>query len=99
MEFGDILYDKRDGVAKITINRPDKGNAVRTQTLIEMIEALDDAKDDKTIGVIVITGAGEKFFCTGGDSEDVIGLKAGYSTGVKKIFDVERLIRSVPKSR
>jgi dihydroxynaphthoic acid synthetase len=97
MEFGDILYEKTDGVVKITINRADKGNAVRTQTLKEMIEALEDAKDDPGTGVIVITGAGEKFFCTGGDSEDVIGLKAGYSTGVKKIFDVERLIRMCQK--
>jgi naphthoate synthase len=97
MKFGDILFDKSEGIAKITINRPAKGNAVRTQTLKEMIEALEEAKDDPSIGVIVITGAGEKFFCTGGDSEDVIGLKAGYSKGVKKIFDVERLIRMCQK--
>jgi len=97
MEFGDILYDKTAGVAKITINRPEKGNAVRTQTLKEMIEALEDATDDHGIGVIVLTGAGEKFFCTGGDAEDIKGGKAGYSRGVKKIFDVERLIRMSQK--
>ncbi len=97
MEFGDILYSKENGVAKITINRAKKGNALRTQTLKEMITALEDSKDDHAVGVIVITGAGEKFFCTGGDSEDIKGGKSGYSRGVKKIFDVERLVRMCQK--
>lgn len=97
MEFEDILYEKKDGVARITINRPQRGNALRTKTLEEMIQALEDAKDDYSIGVIVLTGAGNKAFCTGGDSADITEGKAGYSRGVKKIFDVERLIRMSQK--
>ena len=97
MNVHDIMYEKRDGVARITINRPDRGNALRTKTLTEMIDALEDAKDDTTIGVIVLTGAGNKAFCTGGDSEDAGEGKAGYSQGLKKIFEVERLIRMSQK--
>lgn len=95
--YEDILYEKKDHVAKITINRPDKGNAVRSKTLLEMVQALEDAKDDGTIAVIVLTGAGNKHFCTGGDTSDIVPGKAGYSTGVKKIFEVERLIRMCQK--
>jgi len=97
MEFGDILYKKEAGVARITINRPEKYNAFRTKTLSEMIQALEDAKDDHSVGVIVLTGAGKKAFCSGGDSEDITGGKAGYTRGVKKVFDVERLIRMSQK--
>lgn len=97
MEFEDILYEKESGTAKITINRAEKRNAFRTKTLVEMIQALEDAKDDHRIGVIVLTGAGEKAFCSGGDSEDITGGKAGYSRGVKKAFEVERLIRMSQK--
>jgi len=97
MEFEDILYEKEGGVAKITINRSEKRNAFRTKTLAEMIQALEDAKDDHSIGVIVLTGSGEKAFCSGGDSEDITGGKAGYSRGVKKVFEVERLIRMSQK--
>lgn len=97
MEFEDILYEKKGGVTKITINRPERHNAFRTKTLAEMIQALEDAKDDYGIGVIVLTGAGEKAFCSGGDSEDITGGKAGYTRGVKKVFEVERLIRMSQK--
>ena len=97
MEFKDILFQKQGGVATITVNRPERGNALRTQTLSEMIRALEDAKDDAGIGVIVITGAGSKTFCTGGDSADAGEGKAGYSTGLKKIFEVERLVRMCQK--
>jgi dihydroxynaphthoic acid synthetase len=97
MDLEDILYDKSEGIARITINRPEKHNPLRTKTLMEMVQALEDAKDDHSIGVIVVTGAGDKAFCTGGDSEDIKGGKAGYSRGVKKIFDVERLIRMAQK--
>lgn len=96
MNFEDVLYEKNAGVAKITINRAEKGNALMTKTLVEMAQALEDAKDDHSIGVVVITGAGEKFFCSGGDSADAEG-KAGYSRGLKKIFEVERLIRQCEK--
>lgn len=97
MNLHDILYNKEDGVARITINRENRGNALRTKTLMEMIKVLQDAADDLSVGVIVITGAGEKAFCTGGDSADAGEGKAGYSRGLKKIFEVERLVRMCQK--
>ena len=67
MEYQDILYEKADGIATITINRPEKYNAFRANTVEEMIHALKDADTDKAVSVIVLTGAGDKAFCTGGD--------------------------------
>lgn len=67
MTYQDILFDKADGVARITINRPETYNAFRGSTLREMIEAFENLKDDRDIGVVVLTGAGEKAFCSGGD--------------------------------
>lgn len=69
-DFRDILYEKRDMVARITINRPDAYNAYTTDTLRELIIAFEDASADDTVGVIVYTGAGEKAFCTGGDVKE-----------------------------
>lgn len=66
MKFEDIIYEKKDGVAKITLNRPEKRNALRSKTLQEIYSALIDARVDRSIGVIVITGAGDKAFCSGG---------------------------------
>ena len=97
MEFEDILYEKKDGVAKIIINRPEKGNSYRTKTVYDLYNAFEDCKDDYSIGVIVLTGSGNKFFCSGGDSGDVGSDKAGYSRETKKISEVERLIRMVQK--
>ena len=97
MQFEDVLYEKKDGTARVIINRAKRGNALRTKTLVEMIEALEDAAGDHSVGVIVITGAGEKAFCTGGDSADAGEGKAGYSRGLKKIFEVERLVRMCQK--
>ena len=59
-DFTDILYHKADGIAKITINRPEVRNAFRPQTVEEMIAALSDSRNDSSIGVIILTGAGEK---------------------------------------
>lgn len=67
MQFNDLLYEKRDGVARITINRPEVRNALRTETFQELTNAFRDAHDDPTIGVLVLTGAGDKAFCAGGD--------------------------------
>lgn len=66
-EFQDILYETKDGVAKITINRPDTLNSLLPSTVIDMVTAIELAERDKTIGVIVITGAGDRAFCSGGD--------------------------------
>jgi 2-ketocyclohexanecarboxyl-CoA hydrolase len=68
MAYRDILYDKRDGVATITINRPKVLNAFRGETVEEMLEAMRDADNDADIGVIVLAGAGDRAFCSGGDN-------------------------------
>ena len=68
--FHDVLYDKQDMIARITINRPEAYNAYTTDTLRELIRAFDDASSDDGVGVIVYTGAGDKAFCTGGDVKE-----------------------------
>jgi 1,4-dihydroxy-2-naphthoyl-CoA synthase len=67
MSYTDILYHKDGGVATITINRPEVLNAFRNLTLNEMTEAFEDANRDESVGVIVLTGAGGRAFCVGGD--------------------------------
>jgi naphthoate synthase len=102
--YQDILYHKADGIAKVTINRPEKRNAFRPRTVSEMYEAFADAREDQTIGVVLLTGAGPhtdgKFaFCAGGD-QSVRG-SAGYvdEAGVPRlnVLELQRLIRSMPK--
>jgi naphthoate synthase len=102
--YTDILYQKANGVAKITINRPEKRNAFRPQTVVEMHAALLDAREDQSIGVVLLTGAGpakdgKYAFCAGGD-QSVRG-HGGYidDQGVPRlnILDVQKLIRSMPK--
>jgi enoyl-CoA hydratase/carnithine racemase len=70
MKFRDVLYEKKDMVARITINRPEAFNSYTTETLRELIAAFDDASCDDHVGVIVLTGAGDKAFCTGGDVKE-----------------------------
>jgi len=77
MAFQDILYDKRDGIATITINRPRVLNAFRAETVEEMLEAMRDAEDDHAIGVIVLAGAGDRAFCSGGDNSARGAAQAG----------------------
>jgi dihydroxynaphthoic acid synthetase len=67
VELQDVLYDATDGVARITINRPEKLNAFREETLDDLIAAFSAAEADRTVGVIVLTGAGDRAFCSGGD--------------------------------
>lgn len=67
MAYTDILYDVSKGVATITINRPEKRNAFRGETLDELADAFKAAESDRSVGVIVLTGAGDKAFCAGGD--------------------------------
>ena len=69
-DFQDILYEKKDLIARITINRPKKYNAYTTNTLKELSTAFTDASNDDQVGVIIFTGAGEKAFCTGGDVKE-----------------------------
>src|SRR5919112_557250 len=75
-EFTDVKYEKAEGIAKITINRPEVRNAFRPLTVIEMSRALDDAREDNETGVIILTGEGPDAFCSGGDQK--VRGDAGY---------------------
>src|SRR5215204_7461745 len=66
-EFEDIKYEKAEGMAKITINRPEVRNAFRPLTVMELQKALEDAREDTETGVIILTGEGPDAFCSGGD--------------------------------
>ena len=70
MKYTDILYDKQAGIAWITINRPEVRNAFRTRTVHELTDAFQDARWDPGVGVVVLTGAGDKAFCSGGDQKE-----------------------------
>jgi naphthoate synthase len=102
--YEDIIYQKADGMAKITINRPHKRNAFRPKTITELYEAFSNAREDSRIGVVLLTGAGphtdgKYAFCSGGD-QSVRG-HGGYvdESGVPRlnVLDLQRLIRSMPK--
>ena len=98
--YTDIKYHKSpDGIAKITINRPEVRNAFRPQTVFEMSAALTDARDDEEVGVIILTGEGKEAFCSGGDQR--IRGEAGYKDdkGVNRlnVLDFQRQMRTCPK--
>ena len=94
-DFKDIIYEKRPGVARVTINRPEAYNAFTTSTQDELIKALEDSANDAAVGVVVFTGAGNKAFCTGGDAKEA---KAGYRKGMlEKDLMVKTLLREMPK--
>jgi len=99
LDFQDIIYTKMDGIAKITINRPEVRNAFRPKTVFEMSAALDDARRDPGIGVVILTGEGEKAFCSGGDQK--IRGDSGYADedGVHhlNVLDFQRQMRTCPK--
>jgi naphthoate synthase len=98
--YEDIIFEKsRDGIAKITINRPEVHNAFRPRTVTEMIRAMDDVRDDEKIGVVILTGAGDNAFCSGGDQR--VRGTGGYvgSDGVPRlnVLDLQMRIRYLPK--
>jgi naphthoate synthase len=97
--FTDIRYEKAEGIAKITINRPDVRNAFRPLTVEEMIQAFEDVREDPEIGVAILTGEGTEAFCSGGDQR--VRGAAGYVGEDKvprlNVLDLQRLIRSLPK--
>jgi dihydroxynaphthoic acid synthetase len=101
MNFEEIIYEKKNGVARIAINRPEKYNACTPVTLLELNKALTDAWVDSGVGVVVFTGVGEKAFCTGGDQS--IRDKGGYAGTIAALpvevawQTVSGLIRSIPK--
>jgi naphthoate synthase len=103
-EYGDIIYEVAEGVARITINRPEVRNAFRPQTLFELARAFEVARDDITVGVIILTGAGPDAFCSGGDQrirgddgylgdDDV----ASHGVGRLNVLDLQIQIRRLPK--
>jgi naphthoate synthase len=99
-EYTDIRYEKAEGIAKITINRPQVRNAFRPLTVDEMQDALHDARFDTDIGVIILTGEGELAFCAGGDQK--IRGDSGYlddSSGAHRlnVLDFQRQMRTCPK--
>ena len=98
-EYTDIYYDTLEGIAKITINRPEVRNAFRPQTVSEMSEVFRLAEADRSIGVIFLTGQGEKAFCAGGDQK--IRGHAGYQDDTGRetlnVLEFQRQIRRCPK--
>lgn len=97
--YDEILYEKYNGIAKITINRPEVRNAFTPKTVTELIDAFSRARDDNEIGVIILTGAGDLAFCSGGDQK--VRGHGGY-VGEDEIprlnvLDLQRLIRVIPK--
>lgn len=98
-QFEDILYHSAQGIAKITINRPHVHNAFRPKTVDEMSQALSIARNDPTIGVVILCGAGGRAFCSGGDQK--IRGQAGYSdfngTDRLNVLDFQRQMRTLPK--
>ena len=103
-EDGDILYETGDGLAKITINRPERRNAFRPQTLAELRDAFAKARDDLDVGAIILTGAGTEAFCSGGDQQirgddGYIGDDEVAQQGVGRldVGDLHVQIRRLPK--
>ena len=95
--YEDLLYEEKDGVATITINRPAKYNAFRGKTCDELLHAFGRAGWNKAVGVIVLTGAGTKAFCTGGDQGAHEGSYDGRGTIGLPMEELHALIRMVPK--
>ena len=103
-DYGDIRYETAEGIAKITINRPEVRNAFRPQTLFELSDAFNRARDDDQIGVIILTGQGDLAFCSGGDQrirgddgylgDDEVARKG---IGRLNVLDLQIQIRRTPK--
>src|SRR5699024_3640101 len=98
-EYQEIKYEKYKGVAKVTINRPEVHNAFTPLTVQDMIDALAEARDDSMIGVIVLTGEGEKAVCSAGrQAVRGHGGYVGYDQIPRlNVLDLQRLIRTIPK--
>ena len=98
-DYEDIIYEKEKGIAKITINRPEVRNAFRPATLFEIQDALGDARESSDVGVVILTGAGDKAFCSGGDQR--VRGEGGY-VGDDRVprlnaLDLQKQIRYLPK--
>jgi naphthoate synthase len=98
-DYEDIRYELADGIAKITINRPEVRNAFRPATVSELCRAFDEARDDPSVGVIILTGAGDKAFCSGGDQRirGDGGYRDVHGTERLNVLDLQVQIRRTPK--
>ena len=98
-EYTDILFEQYKGIAKITINRPRVYNAFRPLTNTEMLDAIGICRDRQDIGVVILTGAGDKAFCSGGDQnyKTLGGYKDADGTPRLNVLDLQKAIRSIPK--
>jgi naphthoate synthase len=98
-DYEDIIYEKAEGIARITLNRPEVHNAFRPKTVFELSQTLEDAHEDPEIGVVLLTGAGDKAFCSGGDQR--VRGHGGYvgedKTPRLNILEVQKQIRYMPK--
>ena len=94
MSYSDIRFDVDDSIATITIDRPDRGNTLRPQTALEIVDALRRFRRDAAVRAAILTGAGDRFFCVGGEHDTPTSLD--YSA-VLPIVDVYELLDSVPK--
>ncbi len=102
--YHDIKYEKSGGIAKITINRPEVRNAFRPQTLFELSDAFSKARDDTSVGAIILTGEGNEAFCSGGDqrirgNDGYIGIDSIGKAGIGRlnVLDLQIQIRRLPK--
>ena len=97
--YNDIIYGKSDGIATVTINRPEVRNAFRPRTIDEMIDAFKDAWADEEIGVVILTGEGDKAFCSGGDQRQRGhgGYEDESGTPRLQVLELHRTIRAIPK--
>jgi naphthoate synthase len=99
-DYEDIRYETADGIAKITIDRPEVRNAFRPETLIEISDAFERAREDTSVGVIVLTGEGPLAFCSGGDQNvrgDTGYMPSGASVGRFHVTDLHVQMRRLPK--
>ena len=99
-QFNDILYEHAEGIAKITINRPEVRNAFRPETVQELGQAFHHAHMDNSIGAVILTGAGDLAFCSGGDQKirgDQGGYKDAQGTQHLNVLDLQMQIRRLPK--
>ena len=97
LPYQDILYENRGGAAWITINRPEVYNAFRGQTIEELIHAFLTAASDKAVACVVLTGSGDKAFCTGGDQSSHDGDYDGRGVVGLPIDELQSAIRDIPK--
>src|SRR5579875_553761 len=97
--YEDIIYEKAEGIARITINRPEVHNAFRPETVKELIDAFTLVRDDESVGVVLLTGKGDKAFCSGGDQRvrGVGGYVGSDEVPRLNVLDLQRQIRALPK--